>query len=53
MKRLALSIIAILVCIISKAQSTIPATGGNATGTGGSVSYSTGQLVYTINTETP
>jgi hypothetical protein len=29
-----------------KAQSTIPATGGNATGTGGSVSYTIGQVTY-------
>jgi hypothetical protein len=31
-------------------QSAIPSTGGNATGTGGSVSYSVGQVVYTTNT---
>lgn len=30
----------------------IPATGGNASGSGGSVSYSVGQLVYTTNTGT-
>jgi hypothetical protein len=29
-----------------KAQNTIPATGGNATGTGGSVSYSIGQVTF-------
>lgn len=34
------------------AQETIPASGGNATGTGGSASYSIGQIVYTINTGT-
>ena len=28
------------------AQGTIPATGGNATGSGGSVSYSVGQITY-------
>jgi hypothetical protein len=33
-----------------QAQNTIPATGGNAIGTGGSVSYSVGQVVYTTNT---
>ena len=33
-------------------QETIPAIGGNATGTGGSVSYSVGQVVYTTNTGT-
>ena len=29
-----------------KAQSTIPATGGNATGSGGTVSYTIGQVTY-------
>ena len=32
-----------------RAQSSNPASGGNATGTGGSVSYSVGQIVYTTN----
>ena len=32
--------------IIVNAQETIPATGGNATGTGGSVSYTVGQITY-------
>jgi len=35
-----------------QAQETIPASGGNALGTGGSVSYSVGQVVYTINSGT-
>ena len=35
-----------------KAQNTVPATGGNATGSGGSASYSVGQVVYTTNTGT-
>jgi len=35
-----------------QAQETIPATGGNATGSGGSASYSVGQVVYTTNTGT-
>jgi len=34
------------------AQETVPATGGNAVGSGGSVSYSVGQVVYTTNTST-
>lgn len=34
------------------AQEAIPATGGNASGSGGSVSYSVGQVVYTTNTGT-
>ena len=33
-----------------KAQEGINATGGNATGSGGSASYSVGQVVYTTNT---
>lgn len=35
-----------------KAQNTVIASGGNATGGGGSVSYSVGQIVYTANTAT-
>ena len=31
------------------AQQTIPASGGDAAGSGGSFSYSVGQLVYTTN----
>ncbi len=34
-----------------QAQEAIPATGGNASGSGGSVSYTVGQVVYTTNTE--
>ncbi|HUX97315.1 MAG TPA: T9SS type A sorting domain-containing protein [Bacteroidales bacterium] len=52
MKRLALSIMAIFLCILLKAQSANSASGGNATGTGGSVSYTVGQVVYTTNTGT-
>lgn len=33
-----------------QAQVAIPATGGNASGSGGSVSYSVGQIVYTVIT---
>jgi hypothetical protein len=35
-----------------QAQSTIPASGGNASGGGGTVSYTVGQIVYTTNTGT-
>jgi hypothetical protein len=35
-----------------QAQTSINATGGNASGSGGSVSYSVGQVVYTTNTGT-
>jgi len=34
------------------AQETVPAAAGNASGSGGSVSYSVGQVVYTTNTGT-
>jgi hypothetical protein len=34
------------------AQNAIPTSGGNASGSGGSVSYSVGQVVYTTNTGT-
>jgi hypothetical protein len=34
------------------AQESIPASGGNASGSGGSMSYSVGQIVYTTNTGT-
>jgi hypothetical protein len=34
------------------AQETIPASGGNASGSGGTVSYTVGQVVYTTNTGT-
>jgi hypothetical protein len=32
--------------VLVQAQETIPATGGNATGSGGSVSYTVGQITY-------
>lgn len=35
-----------------QAQESVNATGGNALGSGGSVSYSVGQVVYTTNTGT-
>ena len=48
--------IALLTCVFSistaTAQTAILATGGNALGSGGSVSYSVGQVVYTTNTST-
>lgn len=53
-KKLKLSTILLLGLGLSglQAQEVIPATGGNATGTGGTVSYSIGQIVYTKNTGT-
>jgi len=48
--------IIILICVIAfvnvQAQQTIPASGGNANGSGGSASYTVGQTVYTTNIET-
>lgn len=35
-----------------KAQETIPAVGGNASGSGGTASYTIGQLIYTTNAGT-
>ena len=35
-----------------QAQNAVPATGGNASGSGGTVAYSVGQVVYTTNTGT-
>lgn len=52
MKRLVLSMLAILVCILLQAQTSNPASGGNASGGGGSVSYTVGQIVYITNTGT-
>lgn len=53
-KKLKLSAILLLAIGLAelKAQEAIPATGGNTTGTGGSVSYSVGQVVYSSNTGT-
>lgn len=35
-----------------QAQETIPASGGNASGSGGTASYTVGQVIYTTNTGT-
>jgi len=51
-----IQIVAILVVAMGltelRAQEAIPTAGGNAAGTGGSVSYSVGLVVYTANTGT-
>ena len=56
MKQKLLQLIAItfllLLPIIMVGQQTIDTSGQNATGTGGSVSYSVGQIVYTTNSGT-
>jgi len=41
---------ALLLTLLVQSQENIPASGGDATGNGGSSSYSVGQLVYTTNT---
>jgi hypothetical protein len=49
---LLLLLVGFLCLVIVQGQSTNPATGGNASGAGGTVSYTIGQLVYTTNTGT-
>jgi hypothetical protein len=53
-KRLKLSAVLLLGLGLSglQAQTSVNATGGNATGSGGSASYSVGQVAYTTNTGT-
>ena len=48
------TLVAVLLCASHSmySQETIPASGGEATGSGGSSSYSVGQLAYTTNTGT-
>jgi hypothetical protein len=50
MKKMTLVACLLLVTQLIYSQQTIPASGGEATGSGGSSSYSVGQLVYTTNT---
>jgi hypothetical protein len=47
MKNTGVLLFFIFVFVSSKAQETNPASGGNAIGPGGSISYTVGQLVYT------
>jgi hypothetical protein len=50
-KSLTIALIVLCLCYVRvAAQETIPASGGEATGSGGSVSYSLGQIVYSVNT---
>jgi hypothetical protein len=53
-KKLKLSTVLLFVIGLTgiQAQNTIPATGGNATGAGGTSSYTVGQVVYTTNSGT-
>lgn len=52
MKKLVLTAFLLCAVFTIQAQKTMPASGGEATGSGGSSSYSVGQLVYTTNTDT-
>jgi len=55
MKRTTKLLMLLLLFIVSvhlQAQETIPATGGDATGSGGSASYTVGQVAYTTVTGT-
>ncbi len=53
-KKVKLSVVLLLITGLTglKAQEVILSTGGNALGSGGSASYSVGQIVYTTNTGT-
>ncbi len=51
-RQFTLLLIGLFLTINVHAQQTIPASGGNASGTGGSVSYSVGQIFITTNTGT-
>jgi hypothetical protein len=50
MKKITLVACLLLVTQLMYSQQTIPTSGGDATGSGGSSSYTVGQLVYTTNT---
>ena len=50
MKRHTLALCLLFTTSIVYSQETMPATGGEATGAGGSSSYTVGQVVYTTNT---
>jgi hypothetical protein len=53
MKNISIPFVAVLMLcsgMALEAQNAIPATGGNASGSGGSASFTVGQVVYTNNT---
>ena len=51
--RYLIATLVVLICSVGlHAQETVPAAGGDATGAGGSSSYTVGQVVYTTNTGT-
>lgn len=52
LKQISLCMLLGISCTHLQAQESINTTGGNATGNGGSASYSVGQVVYTTHTST-
>jgi hypothetical protein len=51
-KKIKLSALLLVIGLTAQAQQANPAAGGDATGSGGSVAYSVGQIVYTTHTGT-
>jgi hypothetical protein len=52
MKKNYLILLGLTIPLFTNAQEAIPSSGGNASGSGGSVSYTIGQVVYSTNTGT-
>ena len=50
-KKIKLSVLLLGIGITAQAQQVTTATGGDASGSGGTVAYSVGQVVYTTNTD--
>ena len=51
-KKVKLSVLFLGLGLTAQAQQATTATGGNASGSGGTVAYSVGQIFYTTNTGT-
>ena len=51
-KKIKLCVLMLVIGLTAQAQQATTATGGDATGSGGSVAYSVGQIVYTTHTGT-
>ncbi len=49
-KKIKLSLLLLSICITAQAQQATTASGGDASGIGGSIAYSIGQVVFTTNT---
>lgn len=50
-KKIKLSVLLLCIGITAQAQQATTATGGDASGSGGTLAYSVGQVVYTTNTD--